>query len=215
VEDKKQSPEVIEKKIQDTRESLTDKVALLEQTVVGTIQNATDAVQDTVTTVKSAVQDSVEAVKDSVQESVTSVTDSVKETLDFAQHVRQHPWPMMAGAAFAGMAVGWLIYPRRHTPTVAAPRTAYTPAAASSEPREPGMLDAMMGKVGHEVQGLVASALDTTFATLREQVRDNWPKVVATLFTAATDHVAQATSLGTPETPARFGNHRGVSYPVA
>lgn len=214
MEDKNQTPEVIEQKIQDTRESLTDKVTQLEQTVVGTFQNATDAVQDTVTTVKSAVQDSVEAVKDSVQESMASVTDSVKETLDFAQHVRNHPWSMVAGAAFAGMAVGWFIYNRRAAPAAATPMMAQIPPAAPPAPREPGVVDAMMGKVGHEVQGLVETTLDTTFAALREQVRDNWPKVVATLFTAATDHVAQATSLGVPEAPARFGNHR-VSSTIA
>jgi len=220
VDDKIQAPEMIEQQIQDTRESITDKVAMLEQTVVGTFQNATDAVQDTVTTVKDAVKDSVDAVKDSVQQSVTSVTDSVKETLDISKHVRQHPWQMLAGAALAGLAAGWLFSSRRAATRAAAqaenplrelPQAAPAYSSTPSKPREPGVVDAVLGKVGHEVQGLIETTLDTTFTTLREQMRENWPKVVATLVTAATDRVAEATSLGVPETSSRFENRRVAS----
>jgi len=213
---------MIEQQIQDTRESLTEKVAMLEQTVVGTFQTATDAVQDTVTTVKSAVQDSVEAVKDSVQQSVATVTDSVKETFDLPKHVRQHPWQMLGGAAFAGLAAGWLFGGGRHGPARSAatasrqyeaPEQARSASSLPSSPREPGIVDAMLGKVCHEVQNLVETTMDTTFTALREQVRENWPKMLATLVTAATDRVAEATSLGTPQSTSRFGNqHLASTY---
>ena len=62
----RESPEVIEKEMQTTRESLTEKVSLLEQQVVGTLQSSTTAVQDTVESVKSAVQDTVDSVTGSV-----------------------------------------------------------------------------------------------------------------------------------------------------
>jgi len=202
---------VIEQQIQETRESLTDKVAMLEQTVVGTLQTATDAVQDTVTTVKSAVQDSVEAVKDSVQQSVATVTDSVKETLDISKHVRQHPWQMLGGAALAGLAAGWLFSSRHAGAKAANPLREVPQPAYSSTPSQShvaGVMDAVLGKVGHEVQSLLETTLDTTFTALREQVRENWPKMVATMVTAATDRVAEATSLGAPEPPRRFGNNR-------
>ena len=42
-----ESPELIEQRMQETRNSLTEKVAMLEDHVVGTVQTATSAVKDT------------------------------------------------------------------------------------------------------------------------------------------------------------------------
>src|SRR5262245_65948816 len=73
----RESPELIEREMEETRESLTEKVALLEDKVVGQIHAATDtvhgtveSVQDTVQTVKAAVQDTVQCVAGTVKNSV-------------------------------------------------------------------------------------------------------------------------------------------------
>jgi len=110
------TPDVIEHEMEQTRASLTDKVAALETQVVGTLQNATDTVQTTVEsiqssveTVRSAVEDTMSSVKDSVNDSVHAVTDQVKSTFDFSSHARQRPWAVVGGAAATGFLVGFLL----------------------------------------------------------------------------------------------------------
>jgi len=75
----------------DTRESLTEKVSLLEQHVVGKLQSATEAVEETVHTVKSAVEDTVAAVTGSVKNSIEGMT----EALDMRKRVQETPWLMV------------------------------------------------------------------------------------------------------------------------
>ena len=110
-------PEVIEKQMQHTRASLSDKVAALESQVVGTIQSATStvhdtvhAVQDSVASVKHAVEDTMHSVKHSVDESVHAVTDQVKSGFGIPDQVREHPWPFVGGAAAAGFITGLLVF---------------------------------------------------------------------------------------------------------
>jgi hypothetical protein len=55
----RESTELIKQDMNETRQSLTDKVAALEQHVVGTLHDATSAVQETVCTVKTALKDTV------------------------------------------------------------------------------------------------------------------------------------------------------------
>src|SRR5581483_9717475 len=64
------SPEVIEREMEATRASLTDKVAALEQQVLCTIQNASDSVSNIVETVKTVVPETLTSVKDTLTESV-------------------------------------------------------------------------------------------------------------------------------------------------
>ena len=72
-----ESPELIEQQMHQTRQSLTEKVAALENQVVGTVQSAASAVQETVESVKSVVTDTVSTVK----ETVGDVKDTVEGTL--------------------------------------------------------------------------------------------------------------------------------------
>src|SRR5438270_4131823 len=101
----------------ETRQSLADKVAALENQVVGTVQSAASAVQDTVESVKSAVQDTVCSVKetvgdvkDTVQDSVSSVSEGVMSAFDIRRHVDENPWLMLGGAAAAGFVTGLLVF---------------------------------------------------------------------------------------------------------
>ena len=96
-------PEVIREQMQETRESLTEKLETLEQQVVGTVQGATAAVTDTVENVKEAVQETVDTVRDSVQGTV----ETVKETFNLPRQVERHPWPMMGGSFALGYLSGW------------------------------------------------------------------------------------------------------------
>jgi len=114
--DKQSKPEVIEREMEQTRESLVEKVAALEQQVVGTLQTATstvkdtvDSVKDTVSSVREAVTGTVESVKDKVEHSVETVSDTMKDAFDFRTHIRNSPWACIGAATFAGFGVGLLL----------------------------------------------------------------------------------------------------------
>jgi ElaB/YqjD/DUF883 family membrane-anchored ribosome-binding protein len=176
----REQPELIEREMAETRESLTEKVSLLEQKVVGQIQSATDAVQDTVQSVRSAVQDTVESVTGTVTESVESLTDGVKDALDIPRHVRNNPWAMVGGATVAGLVTGLLVFRR---PTSGASLPAYTPmpAAAGYAPAaspRPAWINDLMDLAGRELKKLAEQALATTTSSLKQTVEEGIPKLI-------------------------------------
>lgn len=90
--------EVIKHQMLETRTALTEKLEALEDRVVSTVKDTTDAVEDTVAAVKNSVTDTVESVK-----------ESVKETFDLKHQFEQHPWMMLGGATFLGYLGGRLL----------------------------------------------------------------------------------------------------------
>jgi len=116
----RESPELIEQQMEQTRESLTEKVSLLENKVLGQINSATDtvqgtvsSVQETVQSVKDVVQDTVQSVSDTVKHSVHSIAAEMKETLDVRKHVQQNPLAMVGGAAALGFLAGLIVFRAR------------------------------------------------------------------------------------------------------
>ena len=81
-----EEPDVIREQIEETRESLSDKIEALEVQVKGTIEGVTEAVDQTVGSVKSGITEGVEAVK---------------RTFDLPYQVCQRPWTMLGLAAAA------------------------------------------------------------------------------------------------------------------
>lgn len=177
----REQPEVIERQMEQTRESLTEKVSLLEQKVVGQIQSATDAVQDTVQCVKSAVQDTVQSVTGTVTHSVQSLTDGVKEVLDVRKHARENPWAMVGGATAAGLVTGLLVFRRESS---GAPRAAVAPTPFTSQPAAPAVshrpawLNDLFEMAGQEVKKLAEQALAAATASLRQSVQTGIPKLI-------------------------------------
>jgi ElaB/YqjD/DUF883 family membrane-anchored ribosome-binding protein len=175
-----ESAELIERQMEETRESLTEKVAQLEEQVVGTIQSATSAVQDTVQSVRSAVQDTVDSVSGTVKHSVESVSAGVKDALDVPRHVRDHPWPMVGGAAIAGFLTGMLVF--RRAPT-AKPAPAFTPRSVAETPmttaaHRPGWLNDLLEMAGREMRQLAEQAFAVASTSLRRSVQEGIPKLV-------------------------------------
>jgi len=116
--------------MEETRSDLTDKLAKLENQVGGTVQAATEVVQNTteavtgtVESVKETVEDvtekfheTVAGVTDSVQQAVESVKESVDETVrSFAETLNlklqceRHPWLVFGGAVAVGCVGGMLL----------------------------------------------------------------------------------------------------------
>ncbi len=183
-----QSSELIEKEMQLTRESLTEKVSLLEQQVVDQFQSTTGAVQETVDSVKTAVQDTVESVTGTLKDSVTSITEGVKKALDVTGRVREHPWPMVGGAAVAGLVTG-LIALRRHDRPAAIEAASQRPAFLPAQPamaRRSGWLDELLEMAGREVRKLAEQALTTATSSIKQSMSDGLPKLIENAMQRAT-----------------------------
>jgi len=193
----RESPELIEKDMHETRQALTDKVAALEQQVVGTVQGATSAVQETVHTVKAAVEETMTSVTDRVKESVASVQESVasasanvKATLDVPEHIRQHPWTAVVGAAAAGAIAGFALsstgakfkHQSAHrtigTGNGAPSRPTAFAAPAQPEPTKPGLFDELLDRVSQEIKQLSETAITALGRSLRQNLDGGIQQVV-------------------------------------
>jgi len=101
--------EVIKEHMRETRTALSEKLEALEEKVVTTVKETTDAVEETVGSVREAVQDTVHTVQDTVNETVDTVKETVKETFDLRHQMAAHPWLMLGGATLAGYLGGCLL----------------------------------------------------------------------------------------------------------
>jgi len=169
-----ESPELIERQMSQTRQSLTDKVAALEQQVVGTIQSATSAVQETVESVKSAVSDT----KTTVEDTVSSVSEGVMHAFDVRHHVDEHPWLMVGGAAAAGFLTGLCVF-RQSTEGLPPPSPIH-PGTGEPAPRyrAPGMFDSLFVMLGDELRKLGEQAITHASHSLRAAMDQEIPKLI-------------------------------------
>ncbi|MFL5330731.1 MAG: hypothetical protein ACJ8C4_17665 [Gemmataceae bacterium] len=163
----RESPELIKQGMQDTRQSLTDKVAALEQQVFGTIHDATSAVHETVHSVKNAMNDTI---------------SSVKSTFDINSHVREHPWAIVAGAMVAGIATGYLVGAgRKESTSNAADHTwasasrsqagsSGTSASSTGTGRFGGMFNDLINMAQQEFRKITENAFTTLAAAVKQNL---------------------------------------------
>ena len=172
------SPEDIEREMLQTRESISVKVAALENQVVGTMQSATNAVTDTVEAVKSLVSSAPSAVSNTVKQSMAAV----REQLDFTGCVRTHPWSSVGTSAGVGLLVGLMLGGRRESsrPAAGVAPSAYSPPTPAARPSEPGVFDELIGMVGTEAKRLVKEVIASTSAALKHNIETGVPKLVGT-----------------------------------
>ena len=205
------TPEEIEREMLQTRESITEKVAALENQVVGTVQTAADTFTNTVEAVKSFVTAAPEAVSDTVKHAA----EAVKETFEFdvTGCIRRNPWAAVGTTALFGCVVGWFAAPRRRS--LGAPE-GYVPAAAGAaterlaapppeppRPAQPGVIDELLGMVGDKVKELARTAVES----LTEVAKENIHAAVPGLVGSVADRLTGAESDEAPRA-ARFDARR-------
>jgi len=206
---------VIRQQMEETRASLQDKLEVLEQQVMNTVEDANqtvetvketveavkDSVTETVETVKETVQGTVETVKDTVHDTVTSV----KEAFNFERQMREHPWPMFAGAALVGFVGGRLLARLTTTPApVGSARVAVqgsplengaryappTPALYrenghgngakpdSASPADPGLWSTIANRYGDEIDKLKGLAVTAVGGIVRQFITESAPEAL-------------------------------------
>jgi ElaB/YqjD/DUF883 family membrane-anchored ribosome-binding protein len=190
------TPEQIEAEMFETRESLTEKVAALEQQVVGTVRTAAETLTETVDKVKSfvttapeAVHDTMEQVTSAVSETVEQVKERVRQTFDVRGWVEARPWACVGASVGVGFVASYLL--GDGTSRVAAAmskasapdaRMSPHPYSSPSEPAAAGWFDNLFAsasrKLREKVKDLTETAIEAASNALNRTVRDQLPKLV-------------------------------------
>jgi len=160
VEDEREL-EVIHHQMEQTRESLADKLEALENKVKGTVEG-----------VEQAVSHTTEAVKETIE--------NVKETFNIAHHVERHPWLMFTGAVGVGFLGGSLLGSSEKeesvsvTPEVPAPSLSFlNQPEGNGHTREPQRKEPSALEQGlHQLKEMALGAL---MGLLREVITDKVP----------------------------------------
>jgi ElaB/YqjD/DUF883 family membrane-anchored ribosome-binding protein len=239
------SPDQIEREMSQTRESIAEKVSLLESQVLGninaltgTVESVKEAVADTVQTVREAVVGAPSAVTDTVKQTLASVGDTVKETVgsfSLTDCTRRNPWASVGTSAGVGFLVGILLPSRGSRPLMARGHdepasggrvgTAHTGYQGFADTRparaaEPGLFGGLWAAVGKEVRQLAEQALNTALASAKQAIQHKVPQAVDTAVQGLTERVASAAngiggSSAPPHGTARVGGPNYTATPPA
>ncbi len=177
-----------QREIDDTRSAMTEKLELLGERVLETVEgaqasmeemveNVRDTVDTTVAAVKQTVegaQASVEGIVENVKETVGETVEAVQRTFDLHHQMEQHPWLLLGGS----LVVGYLLGSGRTDRTVAVgsayePRfaPAMRPAALSYESSAPlqspqGLGSSLQEQFKDEIAILKSAAVGAVVSTL-------------------------------------------------
>jgi ElaB/YqjD/DUF883 family membrane-anchored ribosome-binding protein len=148
-------PDLILYDIEQTRNSLTQKIGQLENQVKGTVEDAKNSIEHSFENIKAGVDGSIK---------------KIGRTLNPRLQVEQHPWGMVGASVVAGFFVGnWLV--RRPAPPI--------PTESRSQAASPTILSrvstrfedeinltksvlfsAVLSSIGREMQKLFPSAAE-------------------------------------------------------
>lgn len=231
--DDQKSPDEIEREMFQTRDSITEKVAALENQVLGTIHTATSTVSDTVEAVKQAVTTAPSAVRESVKQAIGAVKETVG-SFSVSGCIRDNPTAALGTSTLGGFLLGYLLpgdernlfrrpimaqghdapAPYGHAGTAhdEQERTAHravTPTP-SREPEQPGFFGQLWEKLGGEFRGLAEQALSTAVASLKQSISTRVPQAVDTAVGRVTEQV-----VGGTESTCRVGGQNYAATPPA
>jgi ElaB/YqjD/DUF883 family membrane-anchored ribosome-binding protein len=192
------TPEQIQAEMAQTRGALTEKVAALENQVVGTVQTAADTLTGTVESVKSLITTAPGAVSDTVRQAADVVGEKMKQVFDISGHVRSHPWTSVGVSALAGCITSWLIFRDETERAPVAPAispAAYTPPAP---PSQPGVFGELLSMIGRKLREAAENVINTASAAVNNTVSEKVPTLVDAAAERLTPGAAE------PADPARF-----------
>jgi len=208
-----EEPDVIRHQIEETRESLTDKLETLE----GQVKDVVGSVTETIETVKSTVENTVESVKsgventvETVKSSLTDTVDTVKQTFDVSRQVDRHPWAAVGCSLAAGLATGYLLVgPRFRRPqyyegisgmnrivpgyrSAAAEPPASPPARDHGPgPSRPGFLSSLLQPFEGELGKVKEVAIGALIGMARDALRQALPPSLAANVSEVMDNITR------------------------
>jgi len=190
--DADKSPDQIERDMAQTRDSITEKVALLENQVLGNIQSVTSGVTEAVDAVKEAVTTAPAAVSDTVKQTVEAMKESVR-SIDVTGCIRDNPAAALGASTLGGFVIG-LMFGGGRSRRAAAPTMPFTgqpvqSAAPSGGFQLPGFVEDMLGMVTRELKQVAETALSSAVASLKQNISTAVPTIVETAVHRVTDAV--------------------------
>jgi len=192
--------EVIHHQMEEKRASLAEKLDVLENQVIGTVQDATATVANTVEDVKSAV--------DNVTESVQGAVQSVKESLDIGEHVRRNPWAALGTAFAVGFAGAWLLGPssgsKSSSSSFGSLGTGSTPTPTPAASNGHGSSSASDGPLTHILEGVQGLAVGALMQVVTEVATESVPDAIRSDVSKWLDEIT--TSLGGKRLPPSSGS---------
>jgi len=181
-----ENEELIRQRMEKTRESLTDKLEILENRLIGSVHEATSAVKETVENVKESMHEGVESVKDAV---------------DVQAHVARRPWLMFGGAVLGGYVLGSLLSRDEPAPVQireapAAPPKKHTTGNGHHKPspkRETVVekTSSFLQAIEPEIRHLKGMALGITCGLVREMLTREAPPQLAQQLRTIVDGITQ------------------------
>jgi len=156
-----ENEDVIRQQMEETRESITDKLETLEKKLSESVEEVTTVV----TTAKETVHESVEAAKD---------------FMDVKAHVQRHPWLMASGAVACGYVLGSILaQEKRAAPAPSQPvrATQPTPGNGRHKQEKPAAQETShwWSAFAPELDALKSMALGAVFSGLRDIVTAEVP----------------------------------------
>jgi len=195
------STDQIQHEMEQTRESITEKVAALETQVLDTFQTAADTVTSTVDAVKEAVTSTPSAVKEGVKQTVDAVKQTLHETVgsfSVSNCVRDRPWTAFGTSLLGGFLLGFRFGGGGRRSESNRYLAARAPAAepilpAAAKPAEPGLFDALASKAIAGVRKMAEETLETALQSFNRSIKDHVPAVVD----SAMQHMSEQVPFGT------------------
>jgi ElaB/YqjD/DUF883 family membrane-anchored ribosome-binding protein len=101
---------ITKSRIESARGDLTDRMAALEQRVVGAVNASTERLSGAA----AAIGSTVTGAASQVQDVVGATADGVRTALDVREHIRSRPWAGIGAAAVTGFLAGFLPKRSKH-----------------------------------------------------------------------------------------------------
>jgi ElaB/YqjD/DUF883 family membrane-anchored ribosome-binding protein len=184
-----ESPEVIEKRLAESRRQLTAKVHGLENEVVDTAHETTKTLRQTMQSLQSGVEETFATVNGGVNETIRGVVGTTSDAVDLRPQIRANPLAAV-GASFAAGLVAGLLVTRQSSSHVAPVRSAYavTPGDLNAvrAPTAPSWIDGLLDQVAGEVKRMSGEVMEQAAAEARRSLHDGVPGVVHGLLSRVT-----------------------------
>ena len=172
-----ESPELIEERLRQQRNSLTSKVSQLGREVTNSVHETTDSVRSTMHSLHSGVNDTFATLNGSLNETIQSVVGTTADAVDVRPQIRANPLACVGASLAAGLIAGLLVTRKSHNGVV--------PQAFASSPNSfggtappPSWIDGLLDQVAHEVKKVAGEVMTLAADQAKQSVTAGMPNLV-------------------------------------
>ncbi len=174
-----ESPELIEERLRQQRNSLTSKVSDLTREVTNSVHETTDSVRSTMHSLHSGVNDTFSTLNGSLNETIHSFVGTTTDAVDVRPQIRANPLACVGASLAAGLIAGLLVTRKSHPSGV--------PQAFASQPNSfggtaqthtPSWIDGLLDQVAHEVKKVAGEVMTLAGDQAKRSISSGVPDLV-------------------------------------